>query len=104
SGKTANFCFILFVVFYIILYGTYGLQYESPHYSPFDWSLWPTSPYIFTHQMVPRSSWKLVDITVCFDLLLVVSIAIVSLVHRNVDNKLRQESPQDAHSLARACA
>ena len=57
--KQRQFLFAFLIIFFTILYGLFGLQYESNGF--IDIQTWKTDSSIFTHRIVPKSIWKFID-------------------------------------------
>jgi len=69
QGFDPQFLFPLLLLIISALYGTFGLHYQAS--GNFNVLQLASSPHIFTHQIVPRSIWTLIDFGFTLDLVAV---------------------------------
>ena len=86
ANKNVHHCYILLITIYTLLFGAFGLHFESSS-DELDFSKWPQNPYIATHQISHPSVWLNFDIIFGLIFWHVITITIVILFNPDVDKE-----------------
>lgn len=87
----------LAIVAFALIYGVFGFHLESSTFISGDLSMTDlatslrTSPYIVSHQVVPRSIWPQMDVAFSLDICSLICVCIVLLTRRQLDAKFQMK-------------
>lgn len=88
DGKMSlHFCFAAFIIVFTTLYGIFGIELE--HRGRVQFEQLPTSPYVFTHQFVPRSVWAQLDVGIITDFVTAVLVYPILILNPSVRKRFQ---------------